>query len=280
MITQEIYFTQDSRKRLASMNRVCLFRFCCLIFLMAIATGCSPNFSKTAPPEQVQEAAAPAYQVDPLTAGSISGLIRYIGKRPLPKEIDMSGDSACVQAHHGNALDESLVVSSQGGLANAFVYVKSGLEGQTFATPSTPVAIDQNGCWFRPRVLGIQTNQALQITNSDPVTHSTHPMAQIDREWNQSQGAGEPPLARKFARLEVMIHVKCNIHGWTQAFIGVVDNPYFTVFGEDGSYRIGNLPPGTYTVAIWQEKLGTQEQQVRVAPHSNTQADVTFKGTN
>jgi hypothetical protein len=77
-----------------------------------------------------------------------------------------------------------------------------------------------------------------------------------------------------------MIHVKCNIHGWTQAYIGVVDNPYFTVFGEDGSYRTGNLPPGTYTVAIWQEKLGTQEQQVRVAPHSNTQADVTFKGTN
>ena len=171
-------------------------------------------------------------------------------------------------------------MSSKGGLANAFVYVKSGLDRKTFATPSTPVAIDQSGCWFRPRVLGIQTNQALQITNSDPVTHSIHPMAQINREWNHSQAAGEPPLARKFARPEVMIHVKCNIHSWMQAYIGVVDNPYFAVSGEDGSYRIGNLPPGTYTVAIWQEKLGTQEQQVTVAPHSNTQADVTFKGTN
>jgi hypothetical protein len=65
-----------------------------------------------------------------------------------------------------------------------------------------------------------------------------------------------------------------------QAYIGVVDNPYFAVSGEDGSYRIGNLPPGTYTVAIGQEKLGTQEQQVTGAPHSNTQADVTFKGMN
>jgi hypothetical protein len=74
------------------MNRVCPFRFCCLLFLMAIATGCSPNSRKTAPPKQMQEAAAPAYQVDPLTAGSISGMIRYIGKRPLPKKIDMSGD--------------------------------------------------------------------------------------------------------------------------------------------------------------------------------------------
>ena len=262
------------------MNRVWPFRFCCLLFLMAIATGCSPNSRKTAPPEQVQGAAAPAYQVDPLTAGSISGMIRYIGKKPLLKKIDMSGDPACVETHHGNALDESLVVSSKGGLANAFVYVKSGLEGKAFATPPTPVAIDQNGCWFRPRVLGIQTNQALQITNSDPVTHSIHPMAQINREWNHSQGAGEPPLARKFARPEFMIHVKCNIHSWMQAYIGVVDSPYFAVSGEDGSYRIGNLPPGTYTVAIWQERLGTQERQVTVAPHSNTQADVTFKGTN
>ena len=109
------------------MNRVCPFCFCCLLFLLAVATGCSPNSRKTAPPEQVQEAAAQAYQGDPLTAGSISGMIRYIGKRPLPKKIDMSGDPACVEAHRGNALDESLVVSSTGGLANAFVYAKSGL---------------------------------------------------------------------------------------------------------------------------------------------------------
>ena len=97
------------------MKRVCPFRFCCLLFLMAIATGCSPNSRKTAPPEQVQEFAAPANQVDPLTAGSISGMIRYIGKRPLPKKIDMSGDPACVEAHHGNALDESLVCRPKAG---------------------------------------------------------------------------------------------------------------------------------------------------------------------
>ncbi len=117
------------------MNRVCPFRVCCLLFLMAIATRCFPNSRKTEPPEQPQKAAAPTYQVDPLAAGSVSGMIRYIGKRPLPKKIDMSGDLACVEAHHGNELDESLVVSSKGGLANAFVYAKSGLEGETFATP-------------------------------------------------------------------------------------------------------------------------------------------------
>jgi len=260
------------------MNRARAFRSCCLVFSIAIAIACSRDAGK--PPSLAQETGAPVFQVDPSTAGTISGTIRYDGRRPAPKTIDMSGDPACVEAHHGKALDESLVVSSKGELANAFIYVKSGLEGKAFATPSTPVAIDQKGCWFQPRVLGIQTNQVLQITNSDPVTHSIHPMAQINREWNHSQGAGEPPLARKFARPEVMIHVKCNIHSWMRAYIGVVETPYFAVSKKDGSYSIANLPPGNYTIEIWQEKLGTQEQHVTVAPHSNTEADATFKGTD
>lgn len=214
-----------------------------------------PTSRKTALPEQVQEAAAPGVQDDPLTAGSISGMIRYVGKRPLPKKIDMRGDPACVEAHYGNALDESLVVWSKGGLANAFVYVKSELEGTTFATPATPIAIDQNGCWFRPCVLGIRTNQALQITNSDPVTHGIHPMAKINREWNHSQGAGEPPLARKFAGVEVMIHAKCNIHSRMQAYIGVVDSPYLAVSGKTAAAASEICRPAS-TTSRYGEKNG------------------------
>jgi hypothetical protein len=247
--------------------------------LLVILAGCSPGKPKTeSAAGHVQEAAVPAFHVDPGTAGSISGAIRYTGRRPAQKMIDMGEDPACVEAHHGRAVDESLVVSPAGLLANAFIYVKKGLEGKRFETPSTPVVIDQNGCWFRPQVLGIQTDQPLQVTNSDPVTHNIHPMAEINREWNHSQGAGDAPLARKFAKPEVMIRVKCNIHSWMHAYIGVVDNPYFAVSKEDGSYAIRNLPPGTYTIEIWQESLGTQERQVTVAPHANTSVNVTFKG--
>jgi plastocyanin len=190
----------------------------------------------------------------------------------------MSEDPACVEAHRGKAIDESLLVSSSGALANAFVYVKKGLEGKNFAVPSTPVTIDQNGCWFRPRVLGIQTGQILQVFNSDPVTHNIHPMGQINREWNHSQGAGDAPMVRKFIKPEIMIPVKCNIHHWMRAYIGVVDHPYFAVSKEDGSYTIAGLPPGTYTIEVWHESLGTQEQQVTVAPHAKAVANVKFKG--
>jgi Polysaccharide lyase family 4, domain II len=246
---------------------------------MVMAMGCSQSAKKDQPvAERVQEAAIPAFHLDPLTAGSISGTVRFLGKIPARTKIDMSEDPACVEAHHGKALDESLVVSSQKSLANAFIYVKTGLEGKRFETPSFPVVIDQNGCWFTPRVLGIQTNQILQVKNSDPVTHNIHPMAQINREWNHSQGAGDAPLGRKFTKQELMIRVKCNIHPWMHAFIGVVDNPYFAVSTVDGSYSLPNLPPGTYTLAVWQETLGTQEQQVTVTPHSNTLVNLTFKG--
>jgi hypothetical protein len=190
----------------------------------------------------------------------------------------MSNDPACVEAHHGKAFDESVLVSPKGLLENAFAYVKTGLEGKHFATPTSAVVIDQAGCWFKPRILGIQTNQVFQVVNSDPVTHNIHPMAMTNREWNHSQGAGDPPLIRKFIKPEVMIPVKCNIHSWMHAYIGVLEHPYFAVSQADGTFTIPNLPPGTYTIGIWQEKLGTLEQQVTVAPHANAQMNVVFKG--
>jgi plastocyanin len=189
----------------------------------------------------------------------------------------MSEEPACVEAHKGKAYNESLVVNRKGDLANAFIYIKTGLEGKTFEVPADPVTIDQNGCWFRPRVLGIQAGQTLKIVNSDPVTHNIHPMAQVNREWNHSQGADDLPMARKFIKPEIMIPVKCNIHSWMHAFIGVLDHPYFAVSQDDGTFEIENLPPGTYTLAVWTETLGTQERQLTVAPHSKAEANFTFK---
>ena len=184
-----------------------------------------------------------------------------------------------MEAHHGKALDESVVVNPNGTLANVFIYIKSGLEGKTFEMPATPVTIDQRGCWFHPRVMGIQTGQTLEITNSDPVTHNVHPLAQVNREWNHSQGPGELHWPGSSLRHEVMIRVKCNIHSWMRAFIGVVDHPYFAVSGSDGTFRdtecaAGRLresKPGT-------RRLGTQEQKISVPPSGKIEINFTFKG--
>lgn len=255
-----------------TLTPICLF-----LALVLMCMGCSTkaplNTASEAAPKPVQY-----FHVDPATAGEVSGKVSYAGPKPTPKKIDMSEDPACVSAHHGKAVDESLLVGPNHSLANAFVYIKSGLEGKTFEVPATPVVIDQSGCWFHPRILGVQTNQVVKIVNSDPVTHNIHPMAEINREWNHSQGPGDPALTRKFIKPEIMIPVKCNIHSWMRAYIGVLDHPYFAVSKDDGIFQIPNLPPGTYTLAIWQERLGTQERQITVAPGQHAVADFTFKG--
>ena len=247
-----------------------------IAFLLAVGAfvGCSEQ--PVAKPVATEPEVA-YYTVDSATAGSVTGKIKFAGKVPARKVIDMSGDPACVEAHKGKAYDESLVVGANGAVANAFVYIKSGLEGKKFAIPAQPVVIDQSGCWFRPRVMGIQVGQTFEVVNSDPVTHNIHPMAMTNREWNHSQGPGDPPINRKFLQPEVMIPVKCNIHSWMHAFIGVLDHPYFNVSAEDGSFSIANLPPGTYTLAVWQEKLGTQEQQITIAPKTVATADFNYK---
>jgi plastocyanin len=254
------------------------FRFAGLLCSIAILSSCSPAENKQAAPETKKELAPVYFHVDPATAASVTGAVHFTGKKPARKIIDMSNDPACVSAHAGKATDEAVVADAKGGLANAFVYIKSGLEGKKFEVPTASVALDQHGCWFNPRVIGIQVGQPLQITNSDPVTHNVHPQAQINREWNHSQGPGEAPLDRKFVKPEVMIRVKCNIHSWMRAFIGVVEHPYFAVTGADGTFELRNVPPGEYVLEAWQETLGTQEQKITVTPSGKIETSFTFKG--
>jgi hypothetical protein len=239
-----------------------------------MTTACSAP--PAAKPEQ--KAAAPVYfQVDPATAGTISGKVTFSGKRPPRKRVNMDDDPQCAKLHAAAVFDDP-VAAANGALANVFVYVKTGFEGKTFAPPEKPAVIDQKGCWFHPRVLGMAAGQPLEVTNSDPVTHSINPRAKVNRAWNQNQPEGAPALKRKFAGAEVMIPVKCNIHPWMHSWIGVVEHPYFAVTGTGGTFEIPNLPPGNYTIAAWHETLGTAERQVTVAPSGKVAIAFAFKG--
>ncbi len=237
-----------------------------VVLAVVLASGCSRQ-------EAPKSKAAPEvvyFKVDPATAGVVTGRILFTGKAAPVKKVDMEEDPQCNKLHKSPVVDRPIAVNKNGTLANAFVYVKAGLEGKKFAPPASPAVMDQKGCWFEPRVLGIQTGQQFEVTNSDPLTHNIHPRAHVNREWTQSQAEGTPPLERKFLQREIMIRVKCNIHSWMHAFIGVVDNPYFAVTGTDGTFELKNVPPGDYTIEAWQEELGVQEQHVTVAPSGKT----------
>ncbi|HZP17357.1 MAG TPA: carboxypeptidase regulatory-like domain-containing protein [Terriglobales bacterium] len=247
-----------------------------------VAAGCG-GAKESAPSESAKEGGAAStasyFKVDPATAATITGKVTFTGKAPVMRNIDMSAEPDCAKLHAGApAKSEEVVVNPNGTLQYVFVYVKSGLEGKTFEPPATPVKLDQKGCVYHPHVFGVQVGQKIDIANSDPTTHNIHPMPKTNREWNQSQAPGTPDLDKEFSRPEVMIPVKCNVHPWMRSYIGVVDNPYFAVTNDQGTFELKNLPPGTYTLEAWHEKFGTQDQQVTVAPSATQTVDFSFKG--
>jgi plastocyanin len=222
--------------------------------------------------QKAATAAAPAAAIDPATVGSVSGVVKYAGTAPKPAKIDMSQDPAC----KGSNTAETLVVNG-GNVENAFVYVKDGLGSRTFQVPKEAVTLDQQGCRYHPHVLGVMTGQQVKILNSDPTTHNIHPTPKDNREWNESQPPKAPPLEKTFAREEIMLPVKCNQHPWMKMYINVVKSPFFAVTDKDGKYTLQGLPPGDYTVAVVQEKLGEQTQKVTVGAKESKTVDFNYK---
>ena len=240
-------------------------------FLLA---GCS---KKEAPAEQPAPSAAStpapaATPIDPATAATVTGTVKFDGPAPKLAKIDMSQDPNC----KGSNTAETIVTSG-GNLANVFVYVKEGLGNRTFSVPTDPVVLDQSGCRYHPHVLGVMAGQTVKIVNSDPTTHNIHPTPKDNREWNESQAPQSAPLAKTFAREEILLPVQCNQHPWMKMFIGVVKNPFFAVTGPDGKFEIKGLPPGEYTIAFVQEKLGEQTQKVTLGAKDSKTVDITFK---
>lgn len=219
----------------------------------------------------------------PSDGGTISGSIAFTGTAPAAKKIDTSADPVCGQKNPNLSTEDTVVTN--GKLANVFVYIKDGAaaDGTKVDGYAWPAAIagtlDQNGCHYRPHVIGLMTGQKLSITNSDPTQHNIHPTPKNNPEWNQTQPNGAPAIEKSFARSEVLIPVKCNQHPWMKAYIGVLKHPLFAVSGEDGSFTIKGVPAGTYTVAAWHEggATGTEKtMQVTVAANGTAKADFSF----
>ena len=200
-------------------------------------------------------------------AGDIQGKISFDGKAPKMKSLRMDADPVCVANNTVVPRREWLILDENNGIKNVLVFVKESsnksLEGE-FNAPENPAVIDQNGCVYVPHVLGIQTGQNLNVLNSDGTTHNINPSPAQNRDWNISQAPNSDPIVKKFARAEIMIPIKCNVHPWMKSYLGVVSHPYFTVTGADGSFELKGLPPGEYTVESWHEKLGVQKQTVTV----------------
>jgi len=246
-----------------------------VLFVLAFSTtGCGKK--EAGQPAAEQPAATKT--VDPATAGTVAGSVKFEGTPPKPVRIRMDADAACARLHKGPVFADEVAVSPGGALANVVVYVKSGLDGYSFPKPTETVVLDQKGCMYRPRVIALQTGQTLEVLNSDDTTHNIHPVPNINREWNRSQPPRGEKIVESFAREEVAIAVKCNIHPWMKSYIAVVKHPYFKVTGSDGTFELKGLPPGVYTLEAWHETLGISTQQVTLGANETKSVSFVFQG--
>ena len=242
-----------------------------LLAVTLVIAGCSKKESEESQPP------APTAVVDPSTAGTITGTVKLEGPPPQYRPIDMSAEAACVQANPKPVVPPIVVTGPHGALANAVVYVKSGLGSYRFDTPATPVVLDQKGCMYVPRVLAIMVNQPFQVNNEDQTIHNVHPMPRENKAWNESEPVGEPPIQRTFPKPELAIPIACNIHPWMRAFLFVFAHPYFDITPPTGEFALKNLPPGTYTIEAWHERFGIQDQTVTIGAKESKSVDFTFQ---
>jgi len=243
------------------------------ILVLGAACGGSKEPAKVA--EEQPAAEGPVWKPSG-DEGSVTGKVNFKGQAPKLRAIQMDADAACAAKQTGQVFPEMVVVNSNGSLRNVFVHVKSGLDGKTFAVPDQPAVLDQVGCVYKPHVLGIQARQNLKVVSSDNTTHNIHPLPKVNREWNVSQPPGADPIIRAFSRPEASIPIKCNQHAWMRAYVHVVGHPFYSVTGDDGTFKLEGLPPGEYEIEAIHEEYGATTQKVSLAAKASVSQDFTF----
>ncbi|MCU1324732.1 MAG: hypothetical protein JWN34_102 [Bryobacterales bacterium] len=238
------------------------------LFLLA-ACGGGPKPTET-------QVSLPAAHVDPATAGTISGRILFQGEAPAMPVIDMSSNPKCDAAHPAKFRAETVIVNANHTLRNVFIHIKDGLAPARWTPPSQPAKLNQDGCVYTPHVQGMMADQDLEILNSDPVNHNVHAECQKNQAWNESQPPRAEHKFKKFGTEEILFPVTCSVHPWMRAWIGVSSHPFFAVSGEDGSFKIEGVPPGSYTVEAIHEKLGRKEGKLTLAPSGAATLEFTY----
>jgi plastocyanin len=242
--------------------------------LTLVVASCGGGGGENVPPPPGGDkgAGGPA----PALTGTVAGKITFEGEAPKPEKIQMSADPYCAMANKDPFTE--YVKVSDGGLENVIVYVSGGLEGKTFPTPTDPVVIDQHDCHYIPHAFTIQVNQPLQIKNSDMTAHNIHMYNGENTLFNKSESA-PMTLPEKFEKEGMPITVRCDVHKWMNANVGVFTHPMHTVSKAGGAFEF-KAAPGTYEVTAWHEKYGTQKMMVTVPDNGKADLNFTFKASD
>ena len=228
-------------------------------------------------PADEASGATTADAADQKSSPVVRGTVKFDGPPPERLEIDMTQVPECVKVHGSDTiLNEDVILGPGGEVKNAFVYVKRAPEPSDDAPPE-PAVLNQTKCMYTPRVQGIRVGQKLEIRNSDAFAHNVRGYPNLNPIFNIGQPGKGDVREKVFDLAEnPPIKFKCDLHKWMTAYVFVMDHPYFAVTGDDGQFEIGGLPPGDYTLAVWHEKLGKDQQEITVDEEGKVVADFTL----
>lgn len=210
-------------------------------------------------------------QVTLSNGGKIIGQVKYDGPIPEPYVIWVTKDK---EALGEKVPDERLLISRDGRVQNVVVSLEGIASGKPWLAPNH--TLDNRGGRFIPHLQLARRGGELEVVNSDPVLHNTHGFQESRTVFNlalPNKGQRIKQTLRRAGIIEVM----CDSHDWMNGWVVALDHPYFAVTGKDGAYEISDIPPGTYKLTAWHEKLGRLEQQVTVAAGKVAQAGFTFR---
>lgn len=201
--------------------------------------------------------------------GTIEGVVKFKGKAPAPKKISVTKDAAVCGK---TAKTDSSLIVNDGEVEDAVVFIADIKKGKAM-TPGE-VKLDQRDCEYHPHVLAFPAGSTVDVINPDGILHNIHSYSKINAPFNFAQPKFKKNLDVKIEKPEI-INVKCDVHNWMNGWLFSAANPYFSVTDHNGSFKLTDVPAGTYTLTVWHETLGKISQKVTVKPDQETK--VTFE---
>lgn len=214
--------------------------------------------------------------------GTVAGVVKFVGTAPARKEIV---NKPCHDGAAGPLLDETVVVNGNGTLANVFVTLVGDGAPPSDGSAGEPAVLDQVDCRYVPHTVGVQVGQTLVLRSSDPTLHNVHYTPADNPRGNFGFTAKGSERKVTFGKPE-FIRMKCDVHPWMTAYVGVFESPFFAVTreGEDeataGKFEIARVPAGKYKLVAWHEQYGKVEQDVEVKDGGKADVTVTYGAPN
>jgi plastocyanin len=203
-------------------------------------------------------------------SGTVSGKVVFKGTPPPIRSLPITTDTSVCGSE---AQAEDLVVAADKGIRYAVARLvgAAGAVGQAAA----PVELNQKGCKFAPHILVVPLGSTLDILNNDGISHNIHSHSTANAEFNKAQPGFKKKMQQTFDKPE-RVRLSCDIHPWMGGWIVVADKDAVAVTDAAGTFKLANVPPGTYKLEIWHEKLGVQTRDVTVKAGADAAVTIEF----